>query len=921
MVDVLLFICVVAVVIHRFLPDIAVRLVGWGNAVEGMVLLPFAIVLETACWTIFGNSPGKALVGIKVTGPTGETLAFASLVRRQFAIYWRGLGCGIPIVTFGTLWAAHRRATRGEPQSWDIGAGSHCCDVSTSLIRTSVVAVAYGAALVWLRMAAAGPSPEEVFEGYATRMSRTAPVRLDSVTTLDRAVALPGRTIQFEYIVDPVEPETHTSLSRGTRGILGQRLVREVCANDGLKQLRALGGTFRYIYKNRAGAPLGEIAISSSECSSPEKSLLDDLRQAAERGDAKAQYDLAKQLDSQDPDATKAFSWYLKSATAGNVSAMVEVARRYRNGTGTQASADNAKPWWEKAAQAGDAEAQYEHARTFGFVYRSGLIIFGQDSQDLSEGAREFVSWLRKAADQHYAKAQHELGMAYLLGSQHVERGTKQTLIEREPDKGLPLLLAAAGAKYWQSQWALAVLYQAGYGAIRPDRALSDRYWAELDAQSDPEVQYDVGVLYREYNKDYYRGNNKYRGRALNFEETNQVAAQWLEKAAAKEHAGALNGLGSMYSSGTGVPKDQARAVELWTRAADHGNCAAQASLGFAYLNGTGVVRNYAEAHKWLLRAAAENTAYRWSDVHRVRNALGVFYEYGYATPKDPVLAYAWYNIAAAGGYSKAKENLVRVERELTVVQLQEAQALSHGWSPGKQLVRPGVGAQDSAAVESTSAGYGSLELHSSGTGFFVTTDGVLLTNNHVVEGCAEIRVPVEKITAQLMVADRNNDLALLRANTKVKRAAEFPLSDELKQGEPSFVFGFPLDGFLPASGNFTPGIVSALAGPGNNSSLIQITAPVQPGNSGGPLLDKHGRVIGVIVGKADAIKIASATGDIPQNVNFAIGPRTMRAFLDGNRIEYRRTDPSFFSRDKDSVAIAEDARMVSVKVECWRRQ
>lgn len=148
--------------------------------------------------------------------------------------------------------------------------------------------------------------------------------------------------------------------------------------------------------------------------------------------------------------------------------------------------------------------------------------------------------------------------------------------------------------------------------------------------------------------------------------------------------------------------------------------------------------------------------------------------------------------------------------------------------------------------------------------------------------------------------------------------AVQFPDSDDIKQGEEIFVFGFPLDGYLPSAGNITPGIISALAGPGNNSSLVQMTAPVQPGNSGGPLLNKKGKVVGVVVGKANAIKIAKVTGDIPQNINFAIAPRTVKSFLDGNRVEYQKKGNTF-SFDKDSVAIADEARKTSLKIECWR--
>jgi hypothetical protein len=208
--------------------------------------------------------------------------------------------------------------------------------------------------------------------------------------------------------------------------------------------------------------------------------------------------------------------------------------------------------------------------------------------------------------------------------------------------------------------------------------------------------------------------------------------------------------------------------------------------------------------------------------------------------------------------------------------------------------------------------------LASIGTGFFVSQDGGVLTNMHVVEGCRELRLSGQKAIAKPLVSDQANDLAIIKVDVTRQTNAVFPESDQLRQGEEIFVFGFPLEGYLPSSGNITPGIVSALAGPGNNSSLIQMTAPVQPGNSGGPLFNKKGRVVGVVVGKADAIKIAKVTGDIPQNINFAIAPRTVRAFLDGNQVQYEQAS-EIFSFNKDSVAIADIARSVTVKIECWK--
>ena len=103
---------------------------------------------------------------------------------------------------------------------------------------------------------------------------------------------------------------------------------------------------------------------------------------------------------------------------------------------------------------------------------------------------------------------------------------------------------------------------------------------------------------------------------------------------------------------------------------------------------------------------------------------------------------------------------------------------------------------------------------------------------------------------------------------------------------------GFPLHGLLTSGINVTKGIVSALAGPGDDRRIFQITAPVQPGNSGGPVLDASGNVVGVVVARLDAIKLARRTGRLPQNVNFAISEGTVRAFLDAHDVPYE-TAPS----------------------------
>jgi serine protease Do len=91
----------------------------------------------------------------------------------------------------------------------------------------------------------------------------------------------------------------------------------------------------------------------------------------------------------------------------------------------------------------------------------------------------------------------------------------------------------------------------------------------------------------------------------------------------------------------------------------------------------------------------------------------------------------------------------------------------------------------------------------------------------------------------------------------------------------------------LATSGNFTLGNVTALAGLGDDTRFLQISAPVQPGNSGGPLLDKSGNVIGVVSGKLNATKTAEISGDIPQNVNFAVKASAAAMFLEMSQVGF----------------------------------
>lgn len=169
-----------------------------------------------------------------------------------------------------------------------------------------------------------------------------------------------------------------------------------------------------------------------------------------------------------------------------------------------------------------------------------------------------------------------------------------------------------------------------------------------------------------------------------------------------------------------------------------------------------------------------------------------------------------------------------------------------------------------------------------SGTGFFITEDGYLLTNAHVVAGSrrVKIRLGTEAIDATIVRTDSANDLALLKVSGTHKALALAP-SHTVKLGASVFTIGFPnpsLQGFEP---KLTDGVISALSGIQDAPTMFQISVPLQPGNSGGPLVDSNGRVVGIVNSSLADIRTLRTTGSLPQNVNYAIKSTYARALAE----------------------------------------
>jgi len=170
--------------------------------------------------------------------------------------------------------------------------------------------------------------------------------------------------------------------------------------------------------------------------------------------------------------------------------------------------------------------------------------------------------------------------------------------------------------------------------------------------------------------------------------------------------------------------------------------------------------------------------------------------------------------------------------------------------------------------------------LEASGSGFFITTNGYFITNEHVVRNARRVKLKMGStvIPAKVVRQDALRDLALLKTEGQFM-ALEIS-SNNATLGQAVFTIGFPdvrLQGTEP---KFTDGKVSSMAGIKDDPSTYQISVPVQPGNSGGPLVDDAGRVQGVVEARLDDMAALSVMGSLPQNVNYAIKGSVLREFL-----------------------------------------
>jgi len=159
------------------------------------------------------------------------------------------------------------------------------------------------------------------------------------------------------------------------------------------------------------------------------------------------------------------------------------------------------------------------------------------------------------------------------------------------------------------------------------------------------------------------------------------------------------------------------------------------------------------------------------------------------------------------------------------------------------------------------------------GTGFFVSDEGDLLTCHHVIKDARGIEIITfdgKKCTGEVIQVDPANDLALLKVDI-ASRGIALSDSSGLATGEEVLTLGYPLIELQGQGQKATFGRINSISGMQGDIRFIQIDVPIQPGNSGGPLMNKKGDVVGIVTSTINSLSTLMTAGHAPQNVNYAV--------------------------------------------------
>ena len=203
-----------------------------------------------------------------------------------------------------------------------------------------------------------------------------------------------------------------------------------------------------------------------------------------------------------------------------------------------------------------------------------------------------------------------------------------------------------------------------------------------------------------------------------------------------------------------------------------------------------------------------------------------------------------------------------------------------------------------------------------SGSGFYINNKGYALTNNHVIDICKQSIAVIDgkETLFRVIATDKTNDVAVLKTDYKSRNFIKIN-EDGAKLGENVIAVGYPLAGRLSDSVKITRGIVSSLSGLDNNIGQIQIDAALQPGNSGGPVLNENGELVGIASAGLNKLLMAKEAKYIPENVNFAVASPIVVNILKSKKVKY--TTPGMFGGSFSNTELAELGDSSTIQLFC----
>ncbi len=305
---------------------------------------------------------------------------------------------------------------------------------------------------------------------------------------------------------------------------------------------------------------------------------------------------------------------------------------------------------------------------------------------------------------------------------------------------------------------------------------------------------------------------------------------------------------------GKGVKKDSVQAVTWFKKAAARSLSDAQFMLAVASRTGEGMQRDSSEAVEWLRKAAMQAHG-------RAQYVLGLAYMEGDGVSKDVIKGAAWVMLAAEAGLPEASELMLEIKKAMNTERIAKVSRLV-GELQSQML--SGDRLPFDPAMASNFIG--------SGTGFFITKDGYLVTNEHVVNQASVVKVKTPKglIAAKVVLSDPLNDLAVLKVEGTFT-ALPLHVGENVSLGSSVSTVGFPTVGLMGYSPKYSKGEITSLAGIQDDERYYQISLPVQPGNSGGALVNSKGAVVGVVSAKLDMKAMLQQSNQLPENVNYAV--------------------------------------------------